>query len=57
MKYQNHGNAYAQLANLDNHWCAFSKSIVKKLQKKYGDYFYIIIYWQKNIEEDEKNRL
>lgn len=41
-------NNYILKASTPNHWVAFSKSIIERLIKRYGDSFNIIVYWNKN---------
>lgn len=43
--YRNGGINYIRKSNLENHWVDFSKTVVDKLIKKYGDNLNLVIYW------------
>ncbi len=47
LKHTNGHNNYVVKSNADNHWVAFTKSVVDELRNLYGDDFNIIIYWNK----------
>lgn len=46
--YRNGGNSYIQLSNNETRWSAFLYSIVNMLKSKFGDNFYLVIYWYKD---------
>lgn len=47
--YRNGGNNYILKANLENRWVAFSKSVIKRMFKRFKNDFYLVIYW--NVED------
>lgn len=55
LNYTNNGNAYVLKGNEATHWTGFYKSIVNDLQRKFGDKFFLIIYWKTNKTDDNES--